>query len=62
MKIALKDSPFDATSDTDKRPPASVEETLQRTIRVDLTEIDCIDINSALKIIAEIGLDMSGWK
>jgi transposase len=29
---------------------------------VDLTRINGIDTNSALKIIAEIGIDMSRWK
>ncbi len=29
---------------------------------VDLTKIDGIDINTALKIIAEISIDMSPWK
>ena len=29
---------------------------------VDLTKIDGIDTNSALKIIAEIGVDMNRWK
>ncbi|SHO52091.1 IS110 family RNA-guided transposase [Desulfopila aestuarii] len=53
---------FDSTSDTDKRPPGSLEEALQQMTCVDLTEIDGIDTNSALKIIAEIGLDMSRWK
>ena len=46
----------------DDKPPASLGEALQRMSGVDLTRIDGIDINSALKIIAEIGIDMSRWK
>jgi transposase len=43
-------------------PPANVEEALQRMSGVDLTSIDGIDTNTALKILAEIGTDMSRWK
>lgn len=43
-------------------PPASIEEALMRMSGVDLTDIDGIDTASALKIIAEIGIDMSRWK
>lgn len=46
----------------DAEPPASLEEALQRMSGVDLTRIDGIDTNSALKIIAEVGIDMSRWK
>jgi hypothetical protein len=57
---------FDAkNSDGDSgggKPPASFEEALMRMSGVDLTEIDGIDTASALKIIAEIGIDMSRWK
>ena len=35
---------------------------LQRMAGVDLTSIDGIDTNTALKILAEIGTDMSRWK
>jgi transposase len=42
--------------------PASLEEALQRMSGVDLTRIDGIDSNNALKIIAEVGIDMSRWK
>ena len=31
-------------------------------VRVDLTSIDSIDANTALKILSEIGTDMSRWK
>lgn len=44
------------------KPPTSVEEALMRMSGVDLTDIDGIDTASALKIIAEIGIDMSRWK
>jgi transposase len=46
----------------DAEPPASLEEALQRMPGVDLTRIDGIDTNSALKIIAEVGIDMSRGK
>ena len=58
---------FDATtgSDNGSVPGGQVttlEGALQRISGVDLTRIDGIDTNSALKIIAEIGIDMSRWK
>lgn len=55
---------FDVASGSDKdtKPPTTIEEALQRMSGVDLTKIDGIDSNSALKIIAEIGIDMSRWK
>jgi transposase len=53
---------FDDTSDSDGKPPTNLEGALQRMSGVDLTKIDGIDSNSALKIIAEIGIDMSRWK
>jgi transposase len=55
---------FDVASDSDKdnKPPTTIEEALQRMSGVDLTKIDGIDSNSALKIIAEIGIDMNRWK
>jgi transposase len=57
---------FDAMNsdeqDVDKKPPTSVGEALQRMSGVDMTKIAGIDSNTALKIIAEIGIDMSRWK
>lgn len=55
---------FDVASDSDNgnKPPTTIEEALQRMSGVDLTKIDGIDSNSALKIIAEIGIDMNRWK
>jgi transposase len=53
---------LDATDGSGNGPPASLEEALLRMSGVDLTSIDGIDTNSALKIIAEIGTDMSRWK
>ncbi len=50
---------FDAQ---DILPPANVGEALQRMSGVDLTSIDGINTNTALKILAEIGTDMSRWK
>ncbi len=44
------------------KPPATVEEALMRMSGVDLTEINGIDTASAVKIISEIGVDMSRWR
>lgn len=46
----------------DGQSPTSIEEALIRMSGVDLTDIDGIDTASAMKIIAEIGIDMSRWK
>jgi transposase len=43
-------------------PPCSVEDALIRMSGVDLTSIDGIDTNTALKVLAEIGTDMTRWK
>jgi transposase len=43
-------------------PPASLAEALQRMSGVDLARIPGINTDTALKIIAEIGIDMSRWK
>jgi transposase len=48
--------------DDHDQPPHSVEDALIRMSGVDLTSIDGIDTNTALKILAEIGTDMSRWK
>ena len=53
---------FDAGSGSGNGPPASLDQALQQMTGVDLTAIDGIDTNSGLRIIAEIGLDMSRWK
>jgi predicted transcriptional regulator len=50
---------FDSQND---KPPKNVAEALQLMSGVDLTSIDGIDTNTALKILAEIGTDMSRWK
>jgi len=39
-----------------------MEEALQRMSGVDLSNINGISTNTALKIVAEIGIDMSRWK
>ncbi len=46
----------------DDHPPASLAEALLRMSGVDLARIPGIDTDTALKIIAEIGIDMSRWK
>jgi hypothetical protein len=56
-----KDSDNDKTDKADKSP-RTVEEALQKMSGVDLARIDGISSNTALKIIAEIGIDMSQWK
>ena len=43
-------------------PDFDVRAHISRISGVDLTKIDGIDENTALKIISEIGLDMSRWK
>ncbi len=61
QEILTQLATFDAVSDSDDKG-GTIGEALQRMSGVDLTEIDGIDSNSALKIIAEIGTDMSRWK
>ena len=54
---------FDADDDSGNRqPPATMAEALQRMAKVDLASIDGISTATALKIISEIGIDMSPWK
>jgi len=53
---------FDAQDPTDEGPTDGMGEALQRMTGVNLTSIDGIDTNTALKVIAEIGTDMSHWK
>lgn len=53
---------FDAQAGGNGEPPASVGDALQRMSGVDLTSIDGIDTTTALKILAEIGTDMSRWR
>lgn len=43
-------------------PPTTVEDALVRMSGVNLTNIDGIDTTTALKILSEIGTDMSRWK
>jgi transposase len=57
---------FDATG-SDQNPPGGkpgggLDAALLRMSGVDLASIDGIDTTTALKIIAEIGIDMSRWK
>jgi hypothetical protein len=53
---------FDAYDPPRDVPPATVEDALLRMSGVDLTSIDGIDTTTALKILAEIGTDMSRFK
>jgi len=46
----------------DDMPRITVEDALVRMSGVDLTSIDGIDTTTVLKIVAEIGTDMSRWK
>jgi len=55
-------SSFDGPDASGNGPAESLDEALQRMTGVDLTQIDGINSNSALKIISEIGTDMSRWK
>lgn len=43
-------------------PPATLEDALVRMSGVDLTSIDGINTNTALKVLSEIGTDMSRFK
>jgi transposase len=54
---------FDAVpKDPNGKPPSTLEDALQQIAGVDLTRIDGISSATALKIISEIGIDMSRWK
>jgi len=53
---------FDTQASPNGTPPNSVGEALQHMSGVDLTSIDGIDTNTALKILSEIGTDMSRWQ
>lgn len=54
---------FDAKEhDSAGKPPRSMEEALQKMSGVDLARINGISTNTALKVIAEIGIDMSRWQ
>jgi len=53
---------FDSQDAPNCKPPADVEEALLRMSGVDLTRIDGIDTKTVLKVLAEIGTDMSRWK
>lgn len=46
----------------DSKSPRSIEEALQQMSGVDISRINGISTNTALKVIAEIGIDMSRWK
>ena len=53
---------FDAkNSDPDEKPPRSIDDALQKMSGVDLSRINGISTSTALKVIAEIGIDMSRW-
>lgn len=63
QEILAQLATFDAGDNTlESKPPASLGDALQRMSGVDLTRINGIDSNSALKLVAEIGVDMSRWK
>lgn len=48
--------------DSNDTPPTNVNDALVRMSGVDLTSIDGIDTNTALKILSEVGTDMTRWK
>lgn len=63
QKILSQLKSFDSDAgDSGGKPPRTMEEALQRMSGVDLSSINGISTNTALKIIAEIGIDMSRWK
>ena len=53
---------FDGGDSAGDPPAGNLGEALQRMSGVDLTSIDGVDTNTALKILSEIGTDMSRWK
>jgi len=53
---------FDGSDASGGGPPVDLNEALQRISGADLTAIDGIDTLNALKIIAEVGTDMSRWR
>lgn len=53
---------FDSQDMPNGKPPADVEKALLRISGVDLIRIDGIDAKTVLKVLAEIGTDMSHWK
>lgn len=53
---------FDGSDESGGSPPVDLNAALQRISGADLTAIDGIDTLNALKIIAEVGTDMSRWK
>jgi len=61
-QLALFDVVSSSADGTDTKPPTTLSDALQRMSGVDLTQIDGIGTENALKIIAEIGVDMSPWK
>ena len=61
-QLKLFDAAESDKNPPDGKPPASLEEALLRMSGADLASIDGIDTTTALKIIAEIGVDMSRWK
>lgn len=52
----------DSNADQSSGGQSSMDEAMLRISGVDLTLIDGINTNTAIKIIAEIGTDMSRWK
>jgi hypothetical protein len=61
-QLNLFDAAESNNNPPDSNPPTTLEEALVRISGVDLASIGGIDTTSALKIIAEIGIDMSRWK
>jgi transposase len=53
---------FDDGDSPNDPPTSNLGEALQRMSGVDLTTIDGVDTNTALKVLSEIGTDMSRWK
>lgn len=61
-QLKLFDAAESGQNGSSGKAPTSLEEALLQMSGVDLASIDGIDTNTALKIIAEIGTDMSRWK
>lgn len=54
-----KDDKYDVNND--KASKENIKEKLQTICKVDLTEIDGLDINTIETIISEVGIDMNKW-
>ena len=64
QRVRAQLNQFDASDGQDSagKPPCRLEDALPRMAGGDLSSMDGISTNTALKIVAEIGIDMSRWQ